>query len=473
MKKKTRVLLYVRVSSQEQMINGYSIGEQTDRLQQYAAAMDWTVIRTYTDPGYSGATTDRPALQELIRAVRSGNVDKVAVYKLDRLSRSQKDTLYLIEDEFLANGTDFVSMSENFDTSTPFGRAMVGILAVFAQLEREQIRERMLMGRVARAKAGGYHGGSRAPLGYQYIDGQLVVDDFTAMYVRKAFYDFVRGKKLTTICKEFQDAGVTTQFWPNQNVKRMLSNRHYLGEVAFDHQWYPGHHEPIIDPETFDAAARRLEIYKENAESVKGHLLTGLLFCAHCGGRYFFATRHDRGKIRTYYCCYSRAKVVKRLIKDPNCKNKNWRSKDLEELILGEIRKLAVDQDYLNRITQEHEAAPEPDKKAILQAEADALTNKIAHYMDLYALDRLTLADIDRAIAPLTEKRAAIEAQLRNMEPAEESPDLSKQDARLLLDSFGDIIDRGDQDEIRLLLTTLIRKIVIDGEDITIYWRFA
>ncbi len=472
MKKETRVLLYVRVSSQEQ-VNGYSIGEQKDRLEKYSAAMDWTVIRTYVDPGFSGASIDRPALQELIRTVRAGNVDKVAVYKLDRLSRSQKDTLYLIEDVFLANGTDFVSMTENFDTSTAFGRAMIGLLAVFAQLERDQIKERMLMGRVARAKAGGYYGSSKAPLGYRYTDGQLVIDDYAAMYVRKAFNEFVRGKRLTTICKELAAAGVTAQLWPNKTLKHMLANRHYLGEVAFDSQGNPGTHDPIIDKDTFDAAARRLEIYEDNAESVKGHLLTGLLFCGNCGARYFFATKHDRGHIRTYYSCYSRAKVVRRLIKDPECKNKNWRSKDLEELILGEIRKLAVDRDYLDQISQESAPLPQTNQKAILQAEADALTNKIAHYMDLYALDRLTLADIDRAIVPLTEKRAAIEEQLKNLDLPEEGPDLSKTDARQLLDSFSDIVDRADPEELRLLVTTLIKKIVIDGEDITIYWRFA
>ncbi|MGC4441164.1 recombinase family protein, partial [Streptococcus suis] len=80
--------------------------------------------------------------------------DTVLVYKLDRLSRSQKDTLYLIEDIFIKNDIAFLSLQENFDTSTPFGKAMIGILSVFAQLEREQIKERMMLGKVGRAKAG-------------------------------------------------------------------------------------------------------------------------------------------------------------------------------------------------------------------------------------------------------------------------------------------------------------------------------
>ena len=137
-----RVALYPRVSSHEQ-VDGYSIGEQIERLTKYCEAMDWDIFKIYTDPGYSGGSLERPGLQTMLADVRDGLVDKVVVYKLDRLSRSQKDTMMLIEDEFLANGVDFVSMSENFDTSTSFGRAMIGILAVFAQLERENIKEQI------------------------------------------------------------------------------------------------------------------------------------------------------------------------------------------------------------------------------------------------------------------------------------------------------------------------------------------
>ena len=108
-----RVALYVRVSSQEQ-VEGYSIGEQTDRLKKYAEAMGWVIHKIYVDPGYSGGNIDRPGLNEMIRDVEAGEIDTVVVYKLDRLSRSQFDTLYLIEKVFLANGADFISMTENF-----------------------------------------------------------------------------------------------------------------------------------------------------------------------------------------------------------------------------------------------------------------------------------------------------------------------------------------------------------------------
>ena len=155
------IAIYVRVSTAEQKMHGYSVGEQIDRLTNFSKALGYDKPQIYNDAGYSGATLDRPALSVLINDVKARKVEKVLVYKLDRLSRSQKDTLMLIEDIFLQNGCDFVSISENFDTSTPLGRAMIGILAVFAQLEREQIKERMSMGREARAKQGKYAGSWR------------------------------------------------------------------------------------------------------------------------------------------------------------------------------------------------------------------------------------------------------------------------------------------------------------------------
>ena len=154
MKSINKVAIYVRVSTTSQAEEGYSIEEQIDKLESYCKIKDWTVYKVYTDGGFSGSNTERPALERLIKDADRKKFDTVLVYKLDRLSRSQKDTLFLIEDVFIKNGIEFLSLQENFDTSTPFGKAMIGLLSVFAQLEREQIKERMQLGKLGRAKAG-------------------------------------------------------------------------------------------------------------------------------------------------------------------------------------------------------------------------------------------------------------------------------------------------------------------------------
>lgn len=199
---------YSRVSTSEQAEHGYSIKEQEERIKAYCQAKDWTLLRIYSDPGYSGAKTDRPGLQAMISDVNAGQIDAVLVYKLDRLSRSQKDALYLIEDVFLKSGVQFISISENFDTSTPLGRAMVGILAVFAQLEREQIKERMILGKTARAKTGKWQGGKNTPVGYA-LDKEkgLSIDENEAVYIRMIFDLFTAGENLESIERELQKSG--------------------------------------------------------------------------------------------------------------------------------------------------------------------------------------------------------------------------------------------------------------------------
>lgn len=164
------VAIYVRVSTLEQAEEGYSIEEQIDTLKKFCEVKKWTVTKVYSDPGFSGSNIERPGLSNLIKDAKNQYFDTVLVYKLDRLSRSQKDTLYLIEDVLGVNDISFVSLNENFDTATPFGKAMIGILAVFAQLEREQIRERMTMGKVGRAKSGKAMSWRWTAFGYRYPD---------------------------------------------------------------------------------------------------------------------------------------------------------------------------------------------------------------------------------------------------------------------------------------------------------------
>ena len=146
--------VYVRVSTDAQFEEGYSIDAQEEKLRQWCRLKDYTNVEVYQDGGWSGSNLDRPAMKKLISDITCRRVGRVVVYKLDRLSRSQKDTLFLLEEVFIPYDVEFYSLNENFDTSTPYGKAMIGILSVFAQLERENIRERTRMGMYERVKSG-------------------------------------------------------------------------------------------------------------------------------------------------------------------------------------------------------------------------------------------------------------------------------------------------------------------------------
>jgi site-specific DNA recombinase len=472
---KKRVFLYVRVSTQEQARDGYSIDEQIDRLRDYCKAMGWIIVKIYTDGGYSGSNTDRPALQDMIRDIEAKKGDSVVVYKLDRLSRSQKDTLELIEDYFLANKVDFVSMTENFDTATPFGRAMIGILSVFAQLEREQIKERMSMGREGRAKEGKFHGGGYEPIGYDYIDGLLKINEFEAMQIREIHKLFQEGKAFRAIEKIFADKGYTHKHgnWYPKRIKGCMLNDLYIGNVHYAGQVFKGEHDPIVDEETFNKsiALYNSKDYSNCKNAGRTSYLGGLLFCSQCHARYAVSTFKSNGKEYRYYGCRSRRKVNRAMIKDPNCKNMNYKAETLDKMIFDEIRKLATDPSHVHEIKKKNFSDDDLTKTKLIEKEIAKIDAQKSRYMDFYAIDEYTMEEVQAKVKPLNEQRKKLENELHTLANGKSA--LSEEDALELLESWEDVVEEGDFERIRMLINALIEKIEIDNEDIDIHWKFA
>lgn len=145
-KKLKTAAIYVRVSTDAQAEEGYSVEAQKEQLAAYCISKGIKNYEFYIDGGWSGSSINRPEIRRLIRDAKAHKLSHCIVYKLDRLSRSQKDTLYLIEDVFIPNDVSFVSLNETIDTASPTGKMMIGILSAFAQLERENIRLRTRMG---------------------------------------------------------------------------------------------------------------------------------------------------------------------------------------------------------------------------------------------------------------------------------------------------------------------------------------
>lgn len=326
---------YVRVSTENQKEN-YSIEEQKSRLRAFCEAKDIVIGKMYVDGGYSGGNLRRPALQELLR--RLPEYDLVIVYKLDRLSRSQKDTLMLIEDYFLTRKVDFISVCENFDTSTPLGRAMIGMLSVFAQLEKEQITERFTMGRIARAKNGYYHGGPTAPIGYDYVDGQLIINEKKARQVRELFERFCRGASIHDCWRHMQARYGASGGWSSETqIRHVLVNEVYLGKVKFQGESYPGLHPPVIPEELFSRAQALLQERKSSLSAgsrpfAPRTLLSGLLICGQCGAR--FHGEHG------WYVCGDRRKRHREPADAPACGNRKWRIPELDALVIDTLCQL-------------------------------------------------------------------------------------------------------------------------------------
>ena len=469
-----RVALYPRVSGHEQEEN-YSVPEQIKRMKAYCEARGWTVYKIYTDSGYSGSSLDRPGVQTLIKDAEKHLFDMVLVYKLDRLSRSQKDTLYLVEDVFDKHGVYFTSITENFDTSTPTGKAFLGILSVFAQFERESIRERTMMGKKARAEEGKWHGGSTEPVGYDYSieDDMLYINEYEAMQIREIADLFLKMTPVRTIERMCSEKGYRHKHgdWTAKTIKRVLKNPINIGMITAGDKLLQGLHKPILDKQTFDDIQAIMNERKDKygvTYKPYSSLLGGFLYCKHCTAKY---SKTHNGGGRLYYACYSRSKRMKELIKDPNCKNKTHRMLDLDMAIIEAITQLSVDEAYIEEVRANKPVNDVGAKIKAINKEIEGITSQMSNLMNLYSLNKMPIELIDKQIADLNDRKIALEKELESLDvPDTDDEGMTNEEIQTL----ADMINNKDLtlEDKRNIVASLIYYIEIDNENILIHWKF-
>lgn len=312
----------------------------------------WRYGGTYCDAGLSGKNTERPELQRLLADAAARRFDYLVVYRMDRLARNQLDFLKIL-DELAKNDVEVVSVTENFDCTGPVGRAMRNLLGVFAQMEREIIRERCLE-RAEAARMKGLYPGSRAPFGYRKEEGRLVPDETQAAIVSKAYRLYAAGmgtRKLAQELNRFKVLRLAVRktapplLWSEDAVLKLLKNPVYMGCIRGKLQLYPGQHRRIVAPGLWEAVQRRL---RENGARMKKRmscgataffLLQGWLYCANCGRK---MCRRSAGRRRIrYYVCRRR-----RVLGKNGC-NTPWLNAEHAEAIVRRFlvpeRKCAVD----------------------------------------------------------------------------------------------------------------------------------
>lgn len=267
-KKRMRCAVYTRKSSEEGLDQDYnSIDAQRDAGHAYITsqrAEGWIAVADdYDDPAFSGGNMERPALRRLMLDIEAGRIDVVVIYKIDRLTRSLADFSKMVE-VFERQGVSFVSVTQQFNTTTSMGRLMLNVLLSFAQFEREVTGER-IRDKITASKKKGLWMGGIPPLGYDVKDRKLVPNYGEAKLVRHIFQRFVEIGSTTLLVRELQLDGVTSKAWVTQDGKiragklidksliyKLLHNRTYLGELRHKEQWYPAEHPAIIDQDLWD-----------------------------------------------------------------------------------------------------------------------------------------------------------------------------------------------------------------------------
>src|SRR5262249_14875758 len=247
--KPVRCAIYTRVSTDQGLEQDFnSLDAQYDASQAYIrsqAHAGWSLLRAkYEDGGFSGGNTDRPALQRLLDDVRAGKVDVIVVYKVDRLTRSLADFAKLVE-LFDKHSVSFVSVTQQFNTTTSMGRLTLNVLLSFAQFEREVTSER-IRDKIAASKRKGLWVGGLAPLGYDTKDRKISVNEAEADRVRTIFHSYLRLGSLSLLMAELRKQGIVTKVrtlksgatvggipFTRGPLAHLLRNRFYIGEVIF------------------------------------------------------------------------------------------------------------------------------------------------------------------------------------------------------------------------------------------------
>ena len=474
-----KVAIYVRVSTLEQAEKGYSITEQTERLQKYAEIKDWTVYDTFVDGGFSGASLERPALQKLISEV--DNYNGVLVYKLDRLSRSQKDTLHLIEDVFNKNNVSFISLNENLDTSTAFGKAMIGILSVFAQLEREQIAERMAMGKIGRAKSGKATSWTdkTRPYGYVVKNDIYQIVPHESKIVKDIFKSYLSGSSISGIASDFSEKMIDGKVWHYSTISRILQNPTYVGKVRFKEKVYPGKHEKIISEEVFEQTQTKIdnekikhyEKHNKTRPFQSKYILSGLLKCGKCGSplAISYSAKRADGTRNMYYKCRSRVKAYrnKRGIKKA-CGDDIYQKDHLESVVLNEIKAISLDKNVSPILQKTDEVMTVSD----YQKEITMLGKQRERLTDLYVDGLIDRDAFIRRQEKISNKEEYFNTEIKTIEEKKHEKK-TKNNLMDLVNYFAEKVDVMPDKKKKSIINELIRSITVDPLNISIEWSFA
>ena len=419
----------------------------------YAKAKEYTEYEYYVDGGYSGKDLNRPAIQKLISDCKSGKIDCVFVFKLDRISRSQKDTLYLIEEVFNKYNVGFISIRENFDTTTPFGKAMIGILSVFAQLERETILERTRIGIQKRAESGLWRGGGKIPFAYDYDSalGILVPNKERVEKLHNMISLYLDGLSFNKLESIF---GMDESL-----ISQIILNRTNLGIVPYKGQEFIGQHEAVVSEETYNRLIETVKM-RSKTRTERHYLLSGKIYCGKCGAKY----RYQKWGKRLICYCYSQQKSKPKFIKDPNCQNKRWDSFEIEDAVLECLFAMALDENLFRtnyKLTEVNVLEEYENRLIKVQKQIENLVNFIA--------DDIAVEVTKKKLENLETEKETLEKEISDIKSKNEK-NINKLD---ILKNLKSTWFNMTFDEQRLIIEHIVDKVIVTNNNIDIKLKIS
>lgn len=482
--------LYLRVSTDRQATEGESLEEQEQRLRDFCKQRNWNVVKVYREEGRSAKDTNRPEFKELLKDVENRVVDTVVVKKLDRLTRSIIDFERIYN--FLQNQhVDLVSLHENFDTTTAMGRAVVRIVMVFGQLEREQTSERTIDVLEHRAREGLWNGGY-PPLGYNLKEGALVVNPEETRIVKLTFQKYLELASYHRVAEHLNNNGYRTKVFTSRRGKkqggktfidttiaRILKNPVYIGKTQYRGKVYQGKHTSLINEETFALVQDMIDRNRKRAGNIKRgtkhtFLLEGLVKCGACGSHMTPVWAVSKGKRYFYYDCTSvqhRGRGV--------CSVRSISAEVLEGLVLKRIDEIAQNEILLQRLVSKASGEASfkvkdlEEKKVLLklrikelEKKGSLLANKLVE-IEGKSAERFILKEIetvDKDLKGLEQGLKGVEFEIDRWRDYVLNAEIIKDSFRY----FSRVFSQLSPHEKRSLIRLLIKEVAFSNEEVTI-----
>jgi site-specific DNA recombinase len=488
--KPVRCAIYTRKSTEEGLDQEFnSLDAQREAGEAYIRSQmgeGWSLLPTqYDDGGYTGANMERPALKRLLADIQAGKLDCVVVYKVDRLSRSLHDFAKMM-DVFDKQGVSFVSVTQQFNTTTSLGRLTLNILLSFAQFEREIISERTRDKQVAARRKGKWTGGHLI-LGYDLDPngGRLVVNRDEAEQVREMFRLYLEGTSVLDIVRRFDRLGWRNKQWTTHDSKqyggsplrrghiyKMLANVVYSGRLRVGDEVVAGEHEAIIDQQTFDLVQARLSqtAVAPGTRRVKTDaLLRGFLYCASCGSAMYPTYSASKERRYRYYLCYQAQQKL-----EGSCSARSVSAPAVEDSVVESIRRVGIHTDVLAEtahvVRQRLAEALVGYREELTAANARAknLKSQLARARNA---ESARTAEIQVQIATAEAQAAGLRSEVRGLERRR----IDEKELRSAMESFEEVWKIMNLDEQRALLGQLVEKVGYDSRSgkVTVSFKSA
>jgi len=482
--------LYARVSTEDQEREGTSLESQTEALLKKAKELGGEVPKgRVLQEVFSGLTLDRPKLTELREWVKRKEIDAVIVYSTDRLSRDPVHLLLLV-DEFEKAGLRIHFVTEPLDNSLE-GQLLGFVRGWASKVEALKIRERTTRGKLSRAKEG-KHPGGRAAYGYKLVDAKHVIEPKEADVIRMVFDWLAKdGMSLRGIQHRLIKMGIPTRngksWWQRATLYRIVTDPMYVGRWYYNkhmrapaktkdygtvqmlkprEQWIPVQVPAIVSQETFEAAQRQLARNRELSyrNTKRQYLLSGLLICGNCSFK--IGARSTGGRV--YYCCNSKSGNSRPKL----CSAKNVRGDELGKIIWESISRPEL---IIEQIKNREQADPTAHLRASLDRVSQAQERKNVEadrMLDAYKMGAIDLQTLKRKMDEIKSEEAELDQEKSRLEKEirrSESRELNEEKLYQFCQSLPATMASLSFENKRQILGEVVDKIVVDGNDITIY----